>query len=415
MLGKFAIRRWALYACFFASPIVHAQLTSDSVPRERLVPASEQIRTDLDSSPYHLGPIRLQPLLLFRDLGYNSNVDASPENPIGDWTGTVAAGARWTVPFGSKMYLRGNALPEYTWYKELADRRFLGGTYDAAVMALFNRLSMQAYAGTANNLATVSSEIDALSVRKRDELRFDAEVDILRRLSVFGTVHGQTHDYEDFEDLDRDEQLVKAGIRYKFRPHLDFSIAREESEAEFVTDPQERDNTSSATIFAVHYDREHFLANLSIGAREGKPANGSTFPAFDTNTGSYFLSYSLSAPVELQAYGHRYVIYGVFADNPYFFEDRFGGALIFHVGRRISVRASGSTGKNDYPVAVGIGNVSAKRVDDVVEYGGGLSLLVRRNVALTLGLTQTDYTSNLEDFERSVTRIQTGITITGGR
>ena len=387
---------------------------SDSVPRERVVPPEEQIRADLDSSPYHLGPIRVQPVLLFRDLGYNSNVAGTPEDPIGDWTGTVAAGARWTLPFGSKTYLRGNALPEYTWYADLADRRFLGGTYDASVIGLFNRLSLEVYAGTADSLAIISSEIDTPSARTREDLRFEGELDIFKRLSVFGTVHGQRQDYDEFEELNREERLVKAGVRYQFRSWLDFSIAQEESDAEFATEPLERDNTSSATILAVRYDRERFWGNVTVARRSGEAANGSSFPEYDENTGAYYLSYSLSAPVEVQAFGHRHVVYGVFADNAYFFEKRYGGALLLHVGKRLAFRVSADTGTNDYPIAVRIGSTEVTRVDDVQSYGGGLQMLLRRNVSLTLGLTQSNYTSNVDGFDRKVTHLQTGITITGG-
>lgn len=408
-------------AVAFCATTLSAQLTSDVVPRQRLVPREEQIRRDIEDSRFHLGAFRLQPQIFVRDLGYNNNVYGTPTDPISDWTATVSAGTKWTLPFGSKTYFRGTALPEYTWYADLADRRFLGGTYDASFLALFNRLSIEATAGTQKNLSIVSSEIEAPAIRQLDHVMLDVELDVLRRLSLFATARGQNQRYQSegaeagdlsrLGELDRDEQLVRAGVRYRFRSYLDFSVGAERTQSEFELHPSERDNISEAVVFGFHYDRPRMYTNLSVAAREGKPASGSTFEGYDTTTGSYFVSWSLVAPIEVQAYGHKRVVYGLFADNPYFFENRTGGALMFRLGERLALRAFGDVGDNEYPrLAIG---TALPRVDDVVTVGGGFALRIYRSAALTVSVTQSDYDSNINGFDRSVVRIQSGISLGG--
>src|SRR6266513_2797001 len=50
------------------------------------------------------GVLRVAPTFAVRDLGYDSNVFGTADNPVGDWHSTVAAGARFIVPVGAKVY-----------------------------------------------------------------------------------------------------------------------------------------------------------------------------------------------------------------------------------------------------------------------------------------------------------------------
>ncbi len=418
--------RFLAIAVVVCASTASAQLTSDVVPRQRLVPRREQIRRDLQDSRYRIGPFRLQPELIFRDLGYNNNVFGTPEDPISDWTATVAAGTHWTLPFGPKTYFRGDLLPEYSWYAKETDRRFVGGTYNASAVALFNRLSLEATAGTAKGLATVNSEIEAPVIRRLTDVSFEGELELLRRLSVFGAVQGQRfrHRSRGLEatelarigELDRDESAVRGGIRYRFRSFFDISVGAERTESEFDAKPLERDNQSEAVILGIHYDRDRFYANVNVADREGKPLNGSGMTPYQTNTGSYFLSYSLVAPLELQAYGHRRLAYGLHIDNPYFIETRTGGAVGIHLGHRVLLRTFGETGDNAYPVATRVGrnNPAVKRNDNALTYGGALAFRLFRNSALTVVVSKTDYDSNTDEFDRSVVRIQSGLSLRGG-
>ncbi|MFZ2492709.1 MAG: hypothetical protein WA208_14610 [Thermoanaerobaculia bacterium] len=407
---------------------VEAQLTSDQVPRQRLVPRAEQIRQELEAARYRLGPFRIQPRLLFRDLGYNDNVYASSEgDPVSDWTATVAGGIHWTLPFGPKGYIRGDALPEYSWYKDLADRRFFGGTYNASAVALFNRMQLEGTVGTSKRIGYVSSELEAPAILGTNDVGLDAEVDILpSRLSLFaaGQTRGLDYDAGDvagsdelarIDELDRDDSLVRAGLRYRLTSFFDVSVAGEQTRSEFDTDALRRDNESQAAIVGIHYDRPKFYVNLSAGQREGTALNGSSFREYSATTGSYFAQYEFSAPLTAEVYGHQRVTYGLFADTPYFFEDRNGLALTARIGQRLALRAFGDVGQNDYDVAVspGRGQPAVVRVDDVKTFGGTASFRVYRNMALAVTVSQSDYTSNLAEYDRSIVRVQTGLVISG--
>lgn len=412
------VRRFLALAVFLvAIPAAFGQSTSDVVPRHRLVPRREQVRRDLDASR-RLGPLRIQPRLIFRDLGYNNNVFGTPDDPVSDWTATVAAGAHWTLPFGPKMFVQGDVLPEYTYYDQLSERRFFGGTYNASALALFNRLSLEAGVGTNRSLGLVSSETEAAAVRRINDVVLAGEIDLLRRFSVFGRATSERHRFRSEEitrgdlarvtDLDRDDAAVLAGVRYRFSSSLDFAVGAERTRSEFRLRPDERDNESEALLLTVQYNRPRAYINLTVASRAGKPLAGSTFPPYDSITGSYFASWALTAPVEVQAHGSRRVVYALFADNPYFIETRNGLTVVLRPGNRFAIRAMGEFGDNDYERAVRAG---LRRSDAVRTYGGGISFRVYRDVGLTIAASQSEFDSTLDDYDRSVLRVQSLITI----
>jgi hypothetical protein len=401
---------------------VRAQLTSDLVPRQRLVPRREQVEGEVNNSRYHLGPIRVQPRLMIRDFGYNDNVLGSATNPVSDWTATAAGGIHWIVPMGGKVYLRGDALPEYTWYKELTDRRYFGGTYNASLLMLFNRMSVEATGSTQKSIATVSSELEAPAQRKVDGGLGEIEVEVLPKFSLYASGQTERHRYTAVRgtdlarvnQLDRDDVAARGGIRYAPADFFDIRLGAESTQSEFDRNPELRDNKSTAILLGMHYDRPKSYVNLSVGRRKGEQRNGSIFPAYETTTGSYFLSRSLTAPLEFQLYGHRRVSYAVTSTVPYFLETRNGAAAIIRIGNRASLRGFGELGKNDYSLAVlGTSAAGAARNDDVVTYGGGVAVRLYRNIALSIAVSQSDYDSTINDFDRSIVRVYTGLTFSG--
>ncbi|MGH9365904.1 MAG: hypothetical protein ACRD1B_11680 [Thermoanaerobaculia bacterium] len=415
----------SLIAAFCLLPAqAFSQLATDQVPRERTVPIPEQVQTEMAKSRFRLGPISITPKLTIRDAGYNNNVFGSSDNPVSDWTATVAAGVRWILPLGSKMYLRGDAVPEYIWYAQLAQGRTLGGRYSASVLGFFNRMSVEAAGLASKTTSVLSSESETRVIDHLQSGSGQIEIDLLRRLSVFAGGGVQRHRYAqsppgppdviNAKELDRTDSTARAGIRYHFVSYFDISAGVEGIRTQFVLTPQERDNRSTAYLLGLHYGRPRLFINLSGGYRTGQGYNGSAFPRYSTATGSYFVSYSLTAPIELQAYGNRGPVYALYPDNPYYLETRNGGGLNIKIVRQVQLRGYGEYGTNSYPGPVPVaGGGSVNRLDHATTVGGGLSVLLARDVALTALVTRTTYSSNISGLGRSVVRFTTGLSLEG--
>lgn len=398
-----------------------AQLATDLVPHERTISRQEEIRRDLADSRYHLGPIRVRPLFGIRDLGYDNNVFGAPsDEAVADWRSTVAAGANLILPLGSKMYATATAEPEYTYYQKLADRRLFGGQYGASLISLFNRLSIETGGLADKSIAPVSSELERSAPGRRSDVFARSELEIFRRLSLFGSAQRQEQRYQltasdringtTLDQLERNETFIRGGVRYRLRSYVDLSLATESGNTQFVSAPRS-DNNTRAVLIGVRYDRPRFFMNVSGGRRTGEARGvASTFPHFSTTTGSYYGAYQLGVPLAIDAYGHRSVVYGLYVNNPYFLETRNGGGLTLPVGQRLGLRAFAEVGSNAYPIAT---PGTPLRTDDVTVVGGGIAYRLYRKVVMTIVASDTNYKSNIDAFSRSVFRLATVFSLRG--
>jgi len=414
------VMRWALAGIALSTAwSAHAQLASDSVPRERTVSRSAEIVEQLTESRYRLGPIRVRPLFALRDTGYDNNVFGTPDDPVSDWRSTVSSGADLILPFGSKIYILGVANPEYTWYKKLPNRRTFGGTYGGSVLGLFNHLSIEAGGTTAKTVRPVSSEVDQPTQGRRTDAFARAELEIARRLSFFGSAEQQRQRYEaapgdlvgnlSLRQLERNDTFFRGGVRYKLRSYFDVSLAAETGRSVFVFAP-ETDNNTRAVLLGAHYDRPRFFLNLTGGTRRWEPRGPlSTFPKFSSGTGSYYAAYDLVAPIVVDAYGNRSAAYSLYTGNPFYYETRNALGLTISLGTRILLRAFSEFGSNDYPRAVD----GVKRADRVRVLGGGIGYRLYRKAILGFTASSTRYHSNIDAFTRSTLRFGTTLTFGG--
>ena len=392
---------------------------SDSVPLNRTIPAKEEIQSEMTRSKLRFGPARVLPSFNVWNAGYDSNVFGTNEDPTGDWTLSVNAGATFLVPFGSKFVLRADAFPQYTWYKELSGRDEFGGRYDGSLYGFFNRMTVELTGGYFQQYQQYSTELDTFVFQNSLRTGAKVDVDLTNRLSLFGSGGYQDVTYRQIEGPpgqeirvplnDRADWGGRGGLRYQILSDWNVGIAGEGTWADFTTTPELRNNTSTAALASVEYNRTRRLfINLIGGWREGRGVDSNFFPDYSTGVGSFFVSFFPISWLELQVAGHRNVSYSVTATNPYYFENRIGGKINIQLGPRILLSGYGQTGPNNYPRAEPVvidGEVEVlKRRDESEQYGGGVSIIAYRPLVLTARATHTAIDSNIPTAGRSYTR-----------
>ncbi|HEY7573669.1 MAG TPA: hypothetical protein VIB08_00735, partial [Thermoanaerobaculia bacterium] len=184
-----------------------AQLETDSVPFLRTIAPQEQIAAEVENARFHLGPVRILPKIILRNAGYDDNVTSVPEGQgekIGDWTATLGLGARLILPAGSKVYLVGEAIPEYTWYLDLTERREWGGRYAGGVYGFFNRMTVEVYGNYTDGIAQATPETPT-QVRETGQGGVARiEIEFVRNLSVWAAGELQSREYDPLDDLPTD-------------------------------------------------------------------------------------------------------------------------------------------------------------------------------------------------------------------
>jgi hypothetical protein len=101
------------------------------------------------------------------------------------------------------------------------------------------------------------------------------------------------------------------------------------------------------------------------------------------------------------------------SENPYYFENRIGGAINLEVLGRVLLRGYGETGPNQYPVGQVNDGVVTHRRDQVTTFGGGASMIVVNPVVLTALVTRNEYNSNFPGGDRTITRFTINISFSG--
>jgi hypothetical protein len=408
----------ALFSLSLAAPLV-AQFADERVPRERTILLRDEVKREREEAR-KLGPLYITPQFGFSNLGYNNNVLATPEGEqIGDYTATAFAGARFLVPFGPKVFFRGLALPEYTWYRELDQLNRFGGEYRGTLLALFNRLSLQVEGGPQKHVRPLTTELERPVTSRTNSGLARVELDLFPRLGLFASAAQRTERYgspeETFENadlLDRDDDAFRVGMRYHLRSFFDISAAVDRTRSDYKNDPR-RDNETDAVLMTLYYDRPRTFVNATIGHREGKARNGGEFPGYSSVMGSYFISHELGAPITLEFFGDRTPANSLFLENPYYIQTRNGLGVSFGLGYRTRLRTFGELGSNRYPTAVLSNDQIVRRKDDSATVGAGFSFQLTRRLILTATASQTRFDSNIAGLDRSIFSVSTNLGFRG--
>jgi hypothetical protein len=398
-------------ASLAASQHTAAQSLVDQVPRERTITTAEQTEYDMQNARLQWGPMRVFPMIVVDNAGYDNNVFSRTEEEgiISDWTVTAGAGGRILLPLGKKFYLRAMAVPSYIWYDKLVDRRTWGGNYNAGFLALGNRLSFEANGTAYRDIVLLSSETQVNVVETVKSGEGKVELDITSGISFVGSVDSEQGRYLDdpqnpigVTQYDRTDSEAVAGLRWRLTSSLDFTAGAEGARTSFVENSELRDNQSYALLGGIHFDRPKFFVNLAGGYRKGRALNNHLFD-YSTTVGSYFASWFVGGPFELQAFGHRHPVYARSALDLLYIESRYGGGVKIRLGRRIRMGGEAETGTNKYIF-------SRKRTDDALSYGGTLSIQILDNLALNASARQTIRTPGDGTPERRVFHFWTGLT-----
>lgn len=380
----------------------------------------QQLEKSLGNAPWRLGPIRLQPHLVLRDVGYVDNVFPSGRK-VSDITATGGVGLKAYLPVGNKFTLAAHVLPEYVWWKrftELSGWRHRSGL---GAFAYFNRLSMELKYTNNDLLQYISHEFDGPGDITKDRLELNAEVEVGGSLAVFGGASRAEWKYDDngfdeaFPDklvlLDRTEDIARIGVKYKRQDGLQIGVGFEDTQVDFDTVRRDRSNEGTGYVVTVAHTGSHIGAAADLVYREIQETNGSQFNDFKAWTGSGRVQYRSESRFGASLFGNRQIVYSLAQGTSYFTDQRLGASFEMRMGWRTDLRAFVELGKDEYePLA---GNAQL-RVDDFDTLGVEFQMKLRETSTFLAGVARTTYDSNVNRFDRELTTIRATINFGGG-
>ena len=402
------------------------QYTAPAGPAERPRDRREQLKGYVEEARHHLGPVRLDPWVSLHDVEYLRNAfgGTDTQDPVSDVTATVGAGLRAYLPLGSDVTVAAHLLPEYVWWKDLAGRRRLNGRYGLGVFGFFNRLAVEATAQRDQQRGYATPEFPQPVNVRSDRASLSAQVALGGSLSLFGSVEDVAlrtlvDDPDDprtvpLDRLDRDDTILRTGLRYKLPHHWSVATGVEISRVDFVSALPEDDRSNSGTspLLQVQRDGENVYLALEVARRTLDPDRGSTFVPYRETTANLQAGFNTNGRISFTLYGGRGIVYALTEGYSYIQDDHLGGAVQVSLGWRTRLQVYVEGGHQDY---VAESPLAPSRDSDVQALGGVLSFAARGRTSIVLRGNHTLYDSNLPGLDRTITSFGVGLTLSGNR
>jgi hypothetical protein len=424
MLNRFV----SVLLLFFVAGAAGAQFseyTTPGGPDGRPADRKGQLAKETESARYHLGPLRIAPTISLQNVAYVKNLLGTgvAETP-NDFTATVSGGFRAYLPASSRATFTAYVLPEYVWWQKETDRRRLDGLYGVGFDGFWNRLTLRLQVESDATQEVLSAEVPRLTNARTDQIGGTVELRLTGAVSAFVTGKVDTlQSLTDAEDpvslllaqLDHDERVARAGFHWRPTDDWLIGVGAEYSEVTF-TDHQpgavNRSNSGTAPVLEVSRENGRLYFHADVAQRSLTANQGATFAKYDKTTGNITVSYAFTPELELFVYANRNLEYSLESNYSYFDDLRHGASLHVKLGQRTAASIFGETGSLGY---TGLTPGTPDRRDDLVAYGGAVTLNVAHGVAVSLVGSSTRFTSNLPGLGRSLNAVGLSVTLVAGQ
>jgi hypothetical protein len=396
----------------------HAQLRQYTNPgqiQQEEVPDRKEMRDRMAAAPWHLGRWRFQPRLSLGDVEYSNNVfdDNDVTEQQSELRAGAAAGLDGYVPLGRDFVGVTYVRPSYAWWRDHAELRRLNWSYGTGLFGLFNRLSTGLSARRTEVERPLNNELRIPTSTRNDAVSFDARAGIRGPWQVFTAVSSGETTYPTAAELDerapnlaflaRTEDIVSLGVAYDVPDTFNLGVGWRKIDTHFADDPAGRSSSGQSPFVQVTIPGNRLQLDGEVGRRRLEFREGSNLRETEETVGSLGATLNVGSRTHFSVYGSRQIVYSGVDASGYFTGERSGVALGWGETQGVRVRVFAETGSDSFASGDG---VNAGRVDDATAYGLGVEVPLRWGLELRLGYTDTEIDSNFDQFDRSLTGIQ---------
>ncbi|MCP4658041.1 MAG: hypothetical protein GY856_21740 [bacterium] len=395
-----------------------AQFVQYTTPGTHLQPpeaTQERLDAAMESARWRLGRLLLHPWLELRDVGY---IDRSARTDKSVLTATVGAGLRAYLPAGSRWTWAAHVLPEYVWYDDRDEQQRLNGRYGVGLFGNYGRIGLELTAARVEEARFFSREFEERVNVRDDRGAVSLQVDLGRGISLFGLASLLRVRFLDLSDeslpplelTDRDEEILRAGVRMELPRGWVIGLGVEQSQVDFEVTDSPRSNSGTSPVVELRFDGSDFTFRSDVAWRSLESDSPTDPWKYDSTSGHALAAWRPVPPVELELYGRRNPVYSYTATSTYFEDTTLGVGVRSSLGRLANIRLFAEQGRDDY-VAFAPG--TPERRDDFDTLGGELGWKLGPLTLLVRG-SETQYDSNQSQFDRTVTVIQSSLILRRG-
>ena len=368
-----------------------------------------------------VGPFLVEPSILLKELGVDTNVFNQAGEKRADFTTTVAPQAAIAIPFARRALVKTLLGTDLVYYAHYASERSVDpqGAVRAEVYA--RRLTFFFEDSYLNTRERLNYEIDLRARHLQNDLSAGVAVRATSRLAVEVAVRDSRirFDGDDYfqgqrlkETLDRDSQVFSVTARQRRNGLTTFGLRYENQTDRFPLSPI-RDTDSFRVMPGVEL-RPRALLNGSawVGYRRFEP-KATVLPSQAGLVSQLSLSYTLLGATVFGVTYDRDYQFAYEALTPYFIDNSVGVFIRRAIGARADVRANVARHRYDYqpivngPILAGL----VDRVDTTDNYGINVGYRLKRQTRAGVGVSYWTRDSTGLDW-RNYTGLRFGLTMT---
>jgi hypothetical protein len=376
------------------------------------VPAIARAQDDTNdprtTARIHLGVLHLTPIFRMTDVGVDTNVLNSADDPQSDFTMTAAPALATAVVAGGHFFVRGRVGGEAVYYRKTQTQRSLGGDVAQTVELRLHRLRL-------------FMDGDYASTRNRPTYEFDARVRnittgygagigfaIGQRLSFEGTTRRNTTAFDPDavfgnvrlrETLNHTADVATGIIDLPLTPYTTVEFTGVATHEGFPFAPHRDNDQMQLTTSLLFNPRAAIAGTATIGYQTVEPYWAeNVLPSYHGPVAHASLTYRFHEATQVTFAGDRDVQHSFELAQPYFINTTYDLSLRRHLFSRYDGTVGARQVTYDYETFIASTAEVVKRRDRVYNHYALIGTKLTRGLRMETGATYARRESNMLAF-----------------
>ena len=342
----------------------------------------------------HAGPFHVNPTLLLKEFGVDTNVFNAAGEQQSDFTFTVTPQADVAVAFARRGLLRTTVGTDVVYYATYDSERSLDPSVRLRGEAYARRLTLFAEDDYLNTRQRPNYEIDVRSRHVENSVMAGAGVRLSSKLSFELAARRGRTDYDADavfdgtslqQTLNRETSGGIGAVRYRLSPLTSLGVKFDRLEDVFEFSPL-RDSRSYRVMPGVEFKPRALVSGTAwVGYRSFTPDHPESLPQFSGLVADLGLSYTLLGSTTFGVSYHRDLAYSYEVNYPFFVDNSVGASIRRALGGRFDAIVSADRHNYEYEQVLTLPQLPIARLDTMWVYGANLGYRMRRDMRLGFG------------------------------
>lgn len=377
---------------------------------------ARQLRLAWENAPWKFGPVKIQPIIVIKDAGYDSNIYNQPE-AVSDFWLTAGPGADAYLMVKRRIIIHVYESPQYVYFFKTERERTWNNYLNGDVSLSFNRFMLTAGGSLNNARERWSTEIDIRPRRKEERGFVSLLYQRSYRLSFELSASQADYQYESIEygDANINERLShfayywRGKLYYRLNSRMQFFLEGEWAEFDFKSPNSLGDSRSRSFYSGFEFSPTgRIRGQVRLGYKKFNTL-AEDLPNFKGLVGDTSVSWIFLRPLVLKGSYRRDVNFSVWANNAFYVSNSWSAGCSFYLFRRkLRLDYTYSQTENNYPWGEAAG--SEPRQDDYTLHSVSLYYRIRKTIGI--GITGGLWTRTINVFEWDADRKFIGLNLT---